>query len=182
MRQYEGLRNKSKVLGTMLFPHSCEMPVQAILSCYLCGFGPVIDLLKLSKCLIYRWLDVWASPHERPLLLPIVDFSKTIVFTSVTNEPHVNTIIELKVKFVVCWLERSNVHWIYIRSEEHASFLEFTLNCLRLIETVFVGLIELARRWLINIFCSRLQRLYNLLINFSFFLIILLSFFCTAIS
>ena len=166
----------------MFFPNSCKMPVQAILSCYLCGFGPVIDLLKLSKSLVYGWLDVWASPHEWPLLLPIIDFPESIVFRSVAKEPHINAIIELKVEFAVYWLEWSDVHRIYIWSEKHASFLKFALDCLWLIETVFVSLVELARCWLINVFWSMLQRLHNLFINFSFLVIILLSFTFTTVS
>ena len=104
MRENKRLRYEIEMLGSMLLSHASKVLVQAVFPGNLRCFGPVIDLLKLAKTLIYLTFYVRASPHDRPFLVPIVHFAKAIVFKCVSYQLDFVTIIKLEVEVSVRWL------------------------------------------------------------------------------
>ena len=105
---------------------------------------PVIDFLKLAERLIHDGLNVTAGPHDAPFLLFVRNFSKTVVFKSVPNQPHFKPVIKFEIQPLIWRLIWSYTHRINIRPEEHVLLLELTIDRGDLLSTVFIGLVDLA--------------------------------------
>jgi len=107
------------MLDSMLLPHPGEMLIQAVFSGDLSRLRPVVNFLELAKSLIGLRLDVGARPHDRPLLLSIIDLSKAIVLKRISNEPDLNTIVKLEVQVFILGLIGADAHRVYVRTEHH---------------------------------------------------------------
>lgn len=113
----------------MKLSHASEESVHAVLASDLCRFREMIYLLISSESLIRLRLDVAAGPHDSVFLIPLRGLPKAVILKQITNKPHFNLIIELKIVAAILRLVRADAYRVDVWAEADVLLIDAILHC-----------------------------------------------------